>query len=105
MIPRMLRPTTARDLRVEIFGETHESPIFVAPVGVQTIFHQDKEVGVAEIAAEIGVPYIMSTAASSSIEEVGKANGNGHRWFQLYWPQDDKITISVCQTTQDANII
>lgn len=95
MIPRILRPTTHRDLQVELFGERYESPVLVAPVGVQTIFHQDKELGVAEIAAEIGVPYILSTASSSSIEDVAKASGDGHRWFQLYWPQDDDITISV----------
>jgi len=100
MIPRMLRPTTYRDLQIELFGEAYESPILVAPVGVQTIFHQDKELGVAEIAAEIGVPYILSTASSSSIEDVAKASGEGHRWFQLYWPQDDEITISVSRHSQ-----
>jgi len=95
MIPRMLRPTTHRDLRTTLFGHKLESPLLIAPVGVQSIFHQDKELGVAEIATEIGVPYILSTAASSSIEEVAKASGNGVRWFQLYWPQDDEITISL----------
>ena len=95
----MLRPTTHRDLRVSLFGETLESPVLIAPIGVQTIFHLDKETGVAEMAAEIGVPFIMSTAASSSIEEVAKANGDGTRWFQLYWPQDDKMTISVLRPT------
>ncbi|KAI4267432.1 MAG: hypothetical protein LQ337_008351 [Flavoplaca oasis] len=94
MIPRMLRPTTHRDLRVELFGQTFESPLLIAPIGVQTIFHQDKEIGVAEIAREIGVPYILSTASSSSIEEVAEANGDGTRWFQLYWPQDNEITKS-----------
>lgn len=91
----MLRDTTHRDLTVEIFGEKHESPVFFAPVGVQTIFHSDREIGVAEMAASIGVPYIMSSAASSTIEEVGKANGDGLRWYQLYWPHDDEITISL----------
>ncbi len=95
MIPRMLRPTTHRDLRVELFGHKLESPLLIAPVGVQTIFHIDKELGVAEIAAEIGVPYILSTASSSSIEDVAKASGDGVRFFQLYWPQDDDITVSV----------
>ena len=95
MIPRMLRPTTHRDLRVELFGQKLESPVLIAPVGVQTIFHHDKEIGVAEMAREIGVPYILSTASSSSIEEVAKANSDGIRWYQLYWPQDDEITISV----------
>lgn len=95
MIPRMLRPTTHRDLRTELFGHKLESPLLIAPVGVQTIFHQDKELGVAEVANEIGVPYILSTASSSSIEDVAKASGDGVRFFQLYWPQDDEITISV----------
>ena len=95
MVPRMLRQTTHRDLTVELFGEKFDSPILVAPIGVQSIFHQDKETGVAEVAAEIGVPYILSTASSSSIEDVAKASGDGTRWFQLYWPQEDSITISV----------
>lgn len=91
----MLRPTTHRDLRTELFGEKLDSPVLIAPVGVQTIFHPDKETGVAQIATEIGVPYILSTAGSSSIETVAKASGDGKRWFQLYWPQDDEITVSV----------
>ncbi|KAL8723124.1 MAG: hypothetical protein Q9225_000528 [Loekoesia sp. 1 TL-2023] len=95
IIPRMLRPTTHRDLRVELFSQTFESPLLIAPVGVQTIFHHDKELGVAEIAREIGLPYILSTASSSSIEEVAEANGDGTRWYQLYWPQDDEITKSL----------
>ena len=95
MIPRMLRPTTHRDLRVELFGERFESPVLVAPVGVQTIFHADKETGVVEVAAEIGVGFILSTASSASIEEVAEASGEGKRWFQLYWPQDEEITVSV----------
>lgn len=95
MIPRMLRPTTHRDLRTELFGHKLESPLLIAPVGVQSIFHQDKELGVAEVATEIGVPYILSTASSSSIEDVARASGDGVRFFQLYWPQEDEITVSV----------
>lgn len=95
MIPRMLRDTTHRDLRTELFGHKLESPLLIAPIGVQTIFHHDKEDGVAGVAAEIGVPYILSTASSSSIENVAKANGDGVRFFQLYWPQDDEITKSL----------
>ena len=99
VIPRMLRPTTHRDLRVELFGQKLESPLFIAPVGVQTVFHRDKELGVAEVATEIGVPYILSTASSASIEDVAKASGDGVRFFQLYWPQDDEITVSVGSPT------
>ncbi|KAL9639970.1 MAG: hypothetical protein Q9164_000599 [Protoblastenia rupestris] len=79
LIPRMLQPTTHRDLRTELFGHKLKSPVCIAPVGVQTIFHPDKEIGVAEIAREIGVPYILSTASSSSIEELlNRAKTNGY---------------------------
>ena len=92
----MLRPFNApSDFRTELFGHKLSSPLLFAPIGVQGIFHQDKEIGVAEQAAEIGVPYILSTAATSSIEEVAQANGDGVRWFQLYWPHVDEITISL----------
>jgi len=67
----------------------------MAPVGVQSIFHKEREVGLAKACASIGIPYIMSTAASSFIEEVGAASGSGHRWFQLYWPSTDAITQSL----------
>lgn len=73
----------------------------MAPVGVQSLFHEDKETGLAEVCAETGVPYILSTASSSSIEEVAAANGNGKRWFQLYWPGDDDITISLLKRAKE----
>ncbi|KAH0531165.1 hypothetical protein TsFJ059_000031 [Trichoderma semiorbis] len=67
----------------------------MAPIGVQAIYHNDKELGSAEIAASLGIPYIHSTAATSSIEEVAAANGSVHRWFQLYWPKDNELTKSL----------
>lgn len=73
----------------------------MAPVGVQTIFHSDKETGLAEVCSEIGVPYILSTASSASIEEVAEANGPGPRWYQLYWPQDEEITESLLKRAKD----
>lgn len=68
----------------------------MAPVGVQAAYHQDREVGVASVCAELGVPFTISTASTSTIEEVAAASGTkSPRWFQLYWPQDDDITASI----------
>ena len=109
LLPRMLRPSsTARDLRATILGTTYPTPVLVAPVGVQAIFHEDGEEGVAGVAAELGVPYVMSTAASATIEDVAAANdagaegGRGKRWYQLYWPQDDEVTVSLLQRARKA---
>lgn len=73
----------------------------MAPIGVQSLFHKDKETGLAEVCAEINVPFIMSTAASSTIEEVAAANGDGQRWYQLYWPQDDVLTQSLLRRAKE----
>lgn len=95
VIPRMLRDTTRRDLGVELFGERYDTPVLMAPVGVQAIFNSAKETGLAAACSSLNIPYIMSTASSSTIEEVASASGTGPRWFQLYWPQDNEITQSL----------
>lgn len=58
----------------------------------------------ASAAAENNVVYILSSASSTSIEEVAKANGEGVRWFQLYWPkdEDEEITVSMLDRAKKA---
>lgn len=95
IVPRMLRPTTHRDMSVKLWGEHYDSPVVASPIGVQSIFHPDGECGVAEVCAEIGVPYIASTASAATMEDIAKANGDGPRWYQLYWPQHKETTESL----------
>ncbi|KAK2465283.1 hypothetical protein APHAL10511_002637 [Amanita phalloides] len=95
IIPRMLANNTIRSLDVTLFGVKFPAPILMAPIGVQGICHPDAELASARAAKNTGIPFILSTAASRSIEEVAKENGDGHRWFQLYWPLTDEITFSL----------
>lgn len=91
-------------LKTELFGDEYDCPIAVAPVGVQRIFHRDGEIAAASAANTENVPYILSTASSTSIEDVAEANGDGSRWFQLYWPatEQNDITVSLLQRAKDA---
>ncbi|KAF2873029.1 FMN-dependent dehydrogenase [Massariosphaeria phaeospora] len=95
--PWMLVQATQRDLSVELFGTRYKSPLLVAPIGVQEIAHPDAEEATARACASTEVPMILSTAATRSIEQVAKANGDGDRWFQLYWPkpQAEELTASL----------
>ncbi|KAH8675342.1 FMN-dependent dehydrogenase [Xylariales sp. PMI_506] len=102
LIPRMLRPTAPRDLKVQLFGETYASPVIMAPVGVQQVYHSDREIGTASACSELGVPFTMSTASSSTLAEVAEACSDGARWFQLYWPRDDEITGSILRSAKAA---
>ena len=43
--------------------------------------------------ATLGLPFILSTAASHSIEQVAEAMGEASRWYQLYWPRDRDLAL------------
>ncbi|KAF5022722.1 hypothetical protein F66182_5270 [Fusarium sp. NRRL 66182] len=95
--PRFLVDVTRRELDVELFGTKYKSPLLVAPVGVQNILHPDAEEATARACHHLGVPMILSTAATRTIEQVADASADGDRWFQLYWPkpQYEEVTASL----------
>src|SRR5688500_251489 len=82
------------DLSTTVLGTRMPAPILFAPVGVQTLAHPEGDVTSARAAAELGLTYIHSTQASYKMEDVAAANGDGSRWYQLYWPTDDELTVS-----------
>jgi isopentenyl diphosphate isomerase/L-lactate dehydrogenase-like FMN-dependent dehydrogenase len=99
IVPRMLREATRRKLSRTVLGTELPAPVLLAPVGVLSIVHPEGELAVARAAAELGVPMVLSTAASHTIEEVAEAADSAAtgapRWFQLYWPNEDAVTISL----------
>src|SRR5580765_776838 len=100
--PRMLTGNTKRELGVEILGTASPAPFLFAPVGVLSIAHPEGEVAVARAAAELGIPFTLSSAASSSIEEIAEAMGDAARWFQLYWINDREIIASLLSRAEAA---
>jgi lactate 2-monooxygenase len=95
IVPRMLRDVSTRDLSTTVLGTAMPAPLLLAPVGVQSIVHAEAEVAVARAAAATGVPMVLSTASSRSLEEVADASGGSPRWFQLYWPSDPDLAASL----------
>lgn len=102
LVPRMLRDTTGRDWSTTLLGTAVPAPLLLAPIGVMSILHADGEPAVARAAAGLGVPMVLSTAASHTVEEVAAASGEGARWFQLYWPTEDDVTVSLLQRARAA---
>ncbi len=94
IVPRMLTDVSRRDLSVELFGTTMPAPVLLGPVGVQSIIHPEGEVAVGRAAASLGVPFVLSTASSHSIEDVARAMGQAPRWFQLYPAKDRELNAS-----------
>ncbi|MEV5826163.1 lactate 2-monooxygenase [Spirillospora sp. NPDC052242] len=102
IVPRMLRDVAERDLSVNVLGTAMPSPVLLGPIGVLSILHPDGELAVARAAAAEGVPMVLSTAASHSIEEVAEAGGEGPRWYQLYWPKDRDLAVSFLERAKAA---
>jgi lactate 2-monooxygenase len=100
--PRMLTGNTERDILVDVAGTHSPAPFFLAPIGVLSIAHADGELAVARAAAATGVPFVVSSAASHSLEEVAEAMGDAPRWFQLYWVNDREIALSLVGRAAEA---
>ncbi|HEX7303273.1 lactate 2-monooxygenase [Lentzea sp.] len=102
LVPRMLTNATERHLGVTVLGTELPAPVMLAPVGVQSILHPDGELATARAAAELGIPMVLSTASSHTIEEVAEASGDGPRWYQLYWPNDPDVCASLLERAKKA---
>jgi len=98
--PRMLVGNAVRDISVDVLGMRSPAPFFLAPVGVLSIAHEEAEIGAAKAAASSGVPFLLSSAATHSIEEI--AETGAPRWFQLYWVNDREICKSFVQRAEAA---
>ncbi len=99
--PRKLVDVSKIDTRVELFGTTWDSPIFLCPVGAQGMFHADGEVGVARAAQAKKSLQILSTVTSHSVEDVIKARG-GPVWYQLYAISNWSLTEKVVKRAEEA---
>jgi 4-hydroxymandelate oxidase len=99
--PRRLVDVSNIDMRSEILGTTYDSPIVVAPTGSNRAFHPDGEIAVAK-AAKIGNHLqILSTVATTSIEDAIAARG-APVWFQLYTTQRFEVAEALVKRTQAA---
>jgi lactate 2-monooxygenase len=94
IVPRMLTDVSHPAFDSVVLGTELAAPMLLAPVGVLRLAHPDGEAAVARVARALGVPMIFSTASSVPMEDVAQANGDGQRWYQLYWPKDRNVAAS-----------
>ncbi|QEY19793.1 alpha-hydroxy-acid oxidizing protein [Psychrobacillus sp. AK 1817] len=102
IVPRFLTDVSSLNTEVTILGHTYPHPLFIAPVGVNKIAHEDGEIAVAKAAAKFNFPYIQSTVSSYSIEEIAAATPGSSKWFQLYWSSNKEIAFSMARRAEVA---
>ncbi|WP_413842777.1 alpha-hydroxy acid oxidase [Tateyamaria sp.] len=90
MMPSVLHGEFEPDLSVSLMGADLPLPFGIAPVGMSGLMWPDAERLLARAAAELGIPYTLSTVATQSPEDVADDLG-AHAWFQMYPPRDEDI--------------
>lgn len=91
---RMLGGAGMRNLGCEIFGARVAAPVFSSPIGVLEMMHPEADLAVARAMSALNLPMIISSQASTPMEKIAEANGNGPRFYQLYWGKSDALAES-----------
>src|SRR5207245_2057646 len=81
--PRRRNDVSKVDMSCELFGSRWSTPIVIAPTGGNKFFHPEGELAVARAAKAGSHLQILSTSASTSVEDTTMARG-APIWFQLY---------------------
>lgn len=103
LIPRVLRDVTAVDLSVTVLGQKVSMPICVAATAMQRMAHPDGETATARACKGVGTGMMLSSWATSTIEEVMSATGGGSPlWLQLYIYKDRELTLSLVRRAEKA---
>jgi isopentenyl diphosphate isomerase/L-lactate dehydrogenase-like FMN-dependent dehydrogenase len=99
--PRRLVDVSKIDMSVEIFGAKFDCPIVIAPTGSNRAFHPEAEIAVAKAARLGNHLQILSTVATTSIEDAMTARG-APLWFQLYTTQKWEIAEALVKRAETA---
>jgi isopentenyl diphosphate isomerase/L-lactate dehydrogenase-like FMN-dependent dehydrogenase len=98
---RRLVDVSRLDMSLDLFGTRYASPIFLCPLGSQRAFNPDGELGSARAAKSRNALQVLSTVASTPVEDVIKAR-EAPIWFQLYAPADLEIALQMVARAERA---
>jgi 4-hydroxymandelate oxidase len=99
--PRRLVDVSKIDTSTEIFGARYDSPIMIAPTASNRAFHPDAEIAVTKAARLGNHLQILSSVATTSIEDAIAARG-GPVWFQLYTTQRWQVAEALVKRAEAA---
>jgi 4-hydroxymandelate oxidase len=99
--PRRLVDVSHNDMSTSMFGTKWDTPLFLCPVGSQKAFHPEGEIAVAKAARSTNSLQILSTVATTSVEDVTAARGTPI-WYQLYPTNRWEVTSKLVKRAEAA---
>ena len=106
LLPRVMRQLAGGHTRVNLLGREWPHPMLVAPMAYQRLAHPHAEQATALAAAALGAGLVLSTQASTLLEDVARTfmpeADRGPLWFQLYLLPDRGFMQALVQRAEAA---
>ncbi|MET4638062.1 alpha-hydroxy acid oxidase [Mycetocola sp. 2940] len=101
--PAALRDVTTVDTATTFLGSDYALPLGLAPTGYTRMISPLGETAVLNAATRARVPYVLSTMATTTIEELARTSPRAEDlWFQLYVLKDRGMTHDMVRRAADA---
>lgn len=99
-----LETNTLEDLKgantkIELFGQTYETPIFLAPVAYQKLVDVNGEIATAQAANAMNTCMCVSSFSSCTLEDISSYT-NSPLWFQLYIQPDMNMNLELIKKAE-----
>ena len=103
LVPRYMVDVTNVDQSTAVFGRTYAAPFGIAPTGGIGNYRMGGDRMLWRAAKAVDIPFIMSTQASLSLEEMA-GEAPEHGWFQLYSAKDREISYDMIRRADELGI-
>jgi (S)-mandelate dehydrogenase len=101
LLPQVLVDVSNVDAGTQILGRPARLPIVVAPTGAVGFGWRGGDVAVARAAAAAGIPFSLSTSATTTIETIAEA-APGRLWFQAYFFRGREYSFGLIERARKA---
>jgi L-lactate dehydrogenase (cytochrome) len=99
-IPKVLVDVSGRSAKTSLFGVEYAQPFGIAPMGFSRLIARDGDVTLARAASAEGIPFVLSGASLTRMEEVRAAGSSS--WFQAYIPGDEDRIAALLERVEAA---
>ncbi|MDH3631144.1 MAG: alpha-hydroxy-acid oxidizing protein [Gammaproteobacteria bacterium] len=99
MLPRVLINVEDRSYQKTLFDQNWNLPFGIAPMGMCDLTWPGADAMLARAARHYGIPLVLSTMSSSSIETTAERAGE-HAWFQLYVGQSEEVAYHLIERAE-----
>ncbi len=99
--PRILRDVSQRSMASRVFDVEADRPFGIAPMGMCNLAAPGADLMLARLAARYSVPHVVSTVASTPMEEI-ITEAEGNAWFQLYFSGDGTGSFKLAERAKQA---